>query len=350
MKHWKIIIVMIVSVLSLAWLAWGYPSTQLTVPPGDIKFAHANHTDLECLTCHAGAETSVSPQDKLYPAMEVCGDCHDIEEVDGCGTCHRSIDDPQALPNPDRPIEFNHKKHFEQKIKCTHCHDGIAESRESSTTYMPTMPLCMTCHDGIKADNSCALCHGQRITLLDIHPQDWRHQHGDRATSDPEFCGGCHRSERFCAECHREDNLEGNIHDLNYEYTHGLDAGSKEKDCARCHDRKLFCNACHERQNRIPLEHSTLNWLSEHGLAARNDIENCASCHDSSDPTCARGGCHRDIDGIRGTDPRIHTGNMAFLQSKGLWHGDDGYFCFQCHTSTRATGGGFCSYCHESGD
>ncbi|MEW5922498.1 MAG: cytochrome c3 family protein [Candidatus Zixiibacteriota bacterium] len=347
MKHWKITIVSAALMLSFAWLAWGYAPAKLTVPPSDIKFAHANHTDLECVDCHIAAKTSTSAGDKLFPSMETCGDCHDIEDVDNCGTCHHNTDDPQASPNPERPIEFSHKKHFEQKVKCARCHDDIADSKESSVTHMPNMPLCMKCHDGNRADNDCAVCHGQKITLLDIHPQDWRHQHAEKAAGSQEYCAGCHSNESFCIDCHRGDNLRGNIHDLNYEYTHGLDAGGKEKDCARCHDRKEFCNACHERQNRIPLEHSTLNWLADHGQAARRDVENCASCHDSSDPTCARGGCHRDADGIKGTDPRIHQIGMAFLQSKGPWHGDDNYFCFQCHTSTRNTSGGFCTYCHE---
>jgi len=330
----------------IAWLAWGYPPAKLTVPESDIIFSHSNHGDLECLDCHSGGGTATLSQERLLPEMDICGDCHDIEDVDECETCHRNTDDPSASPNPERPIEFNHQTHFELKVKCGHCHDGVAVSEGPDQAHMPVMSLCMNCHDGMTADSDCDLCHGGKISLLDIHPPDWRHQHGEQASGDSKYCTGCHKQETACLECHRGDNLTGNIHDLNYIYTHGLDVAGNENDCARCHDRKLFCNGCHEGENRIPLLHSTLNWMSNHAEAARNDIENCASCHDSGDPTCARGGCHRDLDGIRGTDARIHPGNTTFLDSKGPWHNDDGYFCYQCHTNTRTGGVGFCGYCH----
>ena len=205
MKH-RISIPLIAIVLLIAWMARAYPPAKLTVPESDIIFAHNNHTDLECLDCHQDATSSTSSGDRLFPEMDVCGDCHDIEEVDDCGICHRNTDDPAASPDPDRPIKFNHKKHFELNLDCDHCHRGVAESEKSSPTHMPVMSLCMDCHDGEKAENDCDLCHAGKIVLLDIHPPDWRHSHGEQASGEPENCTGCHQEQTACLECHPNEH------------------------------------------------------------------------------------------------------------------------------------------------
>lgn len=329
-------------------LAGARPSTrpQMLSPEGDIIFAHANHTDVECADCHGGIERSNSVGDRNFPSMKVCGDCHDVEAEDDCGVCHRNPDDPQPIPHPQPDVVFAHVNHLGRKAVCTDCHGDVAASTEAAQSYLPDMRRCFECHDGVKAGDGCALCHADKLALSDIHPAEWRHQHGDQAAMDRDWCAQCHRQEAYCLDCHRGDNLTGNIHDLNYLYTHGLDAKNKTIECGRCHDNRSFCNACHERENRIPLLHSTISWLTEHGHAARRDPENCAACHDSGDPTCARSGCHRDADGLKGTDPRFHEPGAGALQMKGPWHTDGGYFCFRCHTNTHREGQGFCGYCH----
>lgn len=335
------------------WLLAGDTPAKSAAPASDIIFPHDPHVadqGLACQTCHAAADSSHSAADKLYPTMDVCGDCHDIEDAKGCGQCHRNPDDPSASPNPERSILFNHQVHVKKGTDCARCHDGVGQSTQPGPDDMPTMNVCLDCHDRTVADKACKVCHGDRITLSDIHPIGWRHAHAERAATDNTWCRGCHRQERFCLDCHRGDNTLGNIHELNYAFTHGLDAGSKEIDCARCHDRKTFCVGCHEGENRMPLLHSTAGWLANHGRAAQDDVENCASCHEADSPTCARAGCHRDSDGVRGTDPRIHGSTAAILESHGPWHNDDGYYCYQCHTSTHQAGVGFCGYCHDSGD
>jgi len=342
----KVITVVFV-LIGFSWLAWAYPAAKLGVLPGDIVFSHQVHAEQDCTDCHDEIEQSESASDRNFPTMDPCGACHDVEDDQECGMCHRNIEEPGDVPHPDRPVLFNHKGHLERSASCDICHDTIVQSTQPSDVFMPKMIVCLDCHDGANADDDCGLCHGNRLTLLDIHPMEWKHQHDERAVHDRSWCNQCHRQEAFCMDCHRGDNLTGNIHELNYVYTHGLDANSKELDCSRCHDRKQFCNDCHQSENRISMLHSTLGWLAEHGRTARNDIENCAACHDTDDPTCGRGGCHRDADGIRGTDPRIHPGGISRFDDKGPWHGDNGYFCYQCHVNTSVSGTGFCGYCHN---
>ncbi len=324
-------------------------------PVSDLLFSHPQHVsdqEIECIVCHEAILSSTVAEDRNLPSMDVCGNCHDIEDDNNCGQCHRDPEDPSPAVETKLSTQFNHKRHIDLKIDCLTCHyfSNELNNKFRGKPNIPGKSLCMNCHDDLRAARDCYLCHADRISLVDIHPIGWRHQHAEQATLRPDWCHTCHQQETYCIECHRGDNQTGNIHDLNYRFTHGLDAGGKETDCARCHDRKEFCNECHENENRMPLAHSTLNWRIDHGRAARTDIENCASCHDVDDPTCARAGCHRDADGLRGTDPRIHSTSTGRFDSHGPWHSDNGYFCFACHTSTERAGVGFCGYCHGDGD
>lgn len=314
----------------------------------DIIFSHNNHSDLDCVDCHADIEQSTLAQDRNLPSMDVCSDCHDVDDEDECGTCHRNTDDPQSSPHPLREIVFGHASHVERGTECSDCHGAVATSTATSPEDMPTMSRCFECHDGNEVGDECATCHAERITLVDIHPLNWRHQHGAKVALDRGWCTQCHREESYCLDCHRGDNLTGNIHDLNYLYTHGLDANIKRFDCTRCHDNQTFCVACHEHEYRIPYLHSSISWLTAHGQAARRDPENCAACHDTADPTCARSGCHGDFDGVLGTDSRFHASSMPLFSAKGPWHDDDGYYCYSCHMNTHQAGLGFCGYCHGS--
>jgi len=148
----------------------------------DIKFDHQNHADLECPDCHGIASESVLSEDKLYPEMDVCADCHNIDDDENCGICHRNTDEPEASPNPKREISFSHKKHHELEVDCTVCH------RMSGTINIPGKLVCMNCHDSHMASDDCSLCHGTNYSLIDIHPLNWRRQHGDPALAEIEFC------------------------------------------------------------------------------------------------------------------------------------------------------------------
>jgi predicted CXXCH cytochrome family protein len=341
-----------VVIVALASVMTATTPQQSAVSP--LIFSHSLHVDdqeIECAACHSDVSASTTVDNLNLPSMDACADCHDVEDDEMCGQCHRDPEDPLPALRTGLSTPFNHQQHLELKVGCETCHDmSVGGDDGSLSQSMPGKSLCMGCHDGLRAHDECQLCHDTGTNLLDIHPMGWRHQHAEEATRKPQWCQTCHQQENYCVDCHRGDNPDGNIHDLNYEYTHGLDAGIKESDCARCHDRRTFCNACHESENRMPLEHSTLGWRTDHGRAARSDVENCASCHEVDDLTCARAGCHGDADGIRGTDPRIHSSGSSRLDSHGPWHDDMGHFCYTCHTNSDRAGVGFCGYCHGSED
>ncbi|MBI4720425.1 MAG: cytochrome c3 family protein [Chitinivibrionia bacterium] len=164
-------------VLTGVLLAERFPAAGLTAPESGIVFAHANHADLACTDCHEAILESGAAEDRNFPAMDACGSCHEVEATDKCALCHKNPDEPQASPHPERTIFFSHKNHLARGAECAGCHGGIASSTASRPEYMPTMRACFTCHDGAATSNACALCHGERLALTDIHPGDWRHRH-----------------------------------------------------------------------------------------------------------------------------------------------------------------------------
>lgn len=316
---------------------------------GNTKFSHRLHVvenEIECAECHSSIPESETSQDSNYPSKQNCESCHEgVKELSQYGILG-TLRPPSKHPAPlYQKVKFNHRRHLDQGLACLTCHATVKTGTDSVASYRPTMATCMNCHSDNERIDKCSVCHVNEVALSDIHPGDWRHLHGSRALSEKNWCSSCHKSESSCVECHRGDNVIHTSHPPNFRYTHGLDAKSKQMDCMQCHDTRSFCQSCHEENNRIPLSHSTVAWRTEHGRIARSDAENCASCHDVADPTCGRSGCHSDRDGVRGTNPPIHsTGGM--LSSKGDWHSDDKYFCFSCHSNSRQSGIGFCGYCH----
>lgn len=326
--------------------------TAITLPPGK-RFSHSLHVveaELDCAKCHAAIDTSTSKNFSGFLTKELCAQCH--PGADDPSTYGIVWGMPGYAPEklkPEQQIEYSHKIHLDHKIRCSSCHANLDKEWDAGLSGRIPMATCMDCHTGKQADDKCVVCHANRITLADIHPGDWRHEHGDPATTKREWCASCHKQEATCLDCHRGDNLTQNTHPLNYQFTHGLEAKGKIADCQRCHENQEFCNKCHQQNGAEPIDHLTATWKTiDHAQAAKSDIESCASCHDvatGTDMTCARSGCHNDFDGVRGTDPKIH-GLSGMLTSRGPWHEDDAYYCYQCHTNTHQAGVGFCGYCH----
>ncbi len=365
--------------------SWQDPVEQWAV----IKFSHKLHLEdvgAECSTCHPAADTSQTAQDFLLPLMDQCAECHDVEDDEECTMCH--IDEEQLEPyaEPTRIVSFNHKNHLERGLTCTNCHEGLEEAEAPSTSHLPTMLSCLTCHNDTKAPNACTNCHPQ---IENLKPQshrevDWFKQHKRevRSTEPASQCAACH-SENDCQTCHAAVGLQTtkgaflrplsenrlspatkngvvkqNVHELNYRFIHAIDFRSRRLDCFSCHDQKQFCADCHQKNQEagfrspIPLSHRSPDFTrigagsggGLHAELAEKDIETCAACHDvtGADPVCIT--CHVDRTPGKGNDPKTHPPN--FRRDEGDWHSNAASLCFQCHTNTRTAGLGFCGYCH----
>jgi hypothetical protein len=314
-----------------------------------IIFDHVAHTELgvECDQCHASAAESESGTTNDLPTMDVCADCHDVEDETQCGMCHMDADAPVPSPRIALIPEFSHEWHLQEVEDCLVCHPGIIDTGVST---MPGHDQCFSCHDGAVADNSCLVCHEGGAEKPADHGLAYTHTHRYNTVIDPDRCESCHASSDFCSECHLGENVLPQTHERDFLFTHPMDLQSRMYECTACHNIESFCAECHMDLGVVPPEHGCAEWVTGrniHGLRARQNIEACASCHQEGDPGwCST--CHSDIDGIRGTDTDIHPAGFGAVSGYGPWMDDPGYYCFDCHVDTRdQPAAGFCVYCHD---
>ena len=335
-------------------------STLLTagVSGGTLSFPHAKHIEAgaECSTCHAAAE-SKNLKTSLLPKLDACVQCHDQAELAKMGFT-------QAPTRQTGFRKFSHKDHLAQNLTCETCHGALTHPDWAAQGKgVLGHPLCMTCHDGIKASNDCKSCHTSLregrlhgmerdpsiMKPMDHHP-GFLQDHQFTARMDGSKCRDCHRQEDFCSSCHEGDNTVFLTHERNWLFTHPLAARKNLNDCAACHEIGTFCTDCHAAQGVRPGDHAAAGWVEVvHPQEARKDITVCASCHDSENSfVCAR--CHRDTGG-QGDQPTLNIHPPGFKESAGhgYWHEDPNASCFQCHNGgPRVAGVGFCGYCHGS--
>ncbi|HKS82803.1 MAG TPA: cytochrome c3 family protein [Candidatus Acidoferrales bacterium] len=53
-------------------------------------------------------------------------------------------------PTPVQPIAFNHRVHVEHDLQCSSCHAGVTQGPDAG---IPSVALCMACHQVIAADH-----------------------------------------------------------------------------------------------------------------------------------------------------------------------------------------------------
>jgi hypothetical protein len=360
-----------------------------------LKFSHGKHAEagIECASCHTPEKLTKNASEKMLPTHTECQSCHEKEVNETCGFCHTDENNPAALPNPVREVNFDHQMHVnDQKVECVTCHAGMDKTDYAEAQNLPAMATCNTCHNNVKATNQCEACHTNLVSLRPASHMaaNFKREHA-RVMNGRTFdanCQSCH-TEASCMECHDGTNLTKlspfektgmmsprkfgndrpaamsaqNVHDLNYKFTHGMDAKGRASDCQTCHKQQTFCADCHMTGSAalggaMPTSHEKAGFTTfgvgsgggEHAKLAKRDIQRCAACHDveGSDPSCIT--CHVDGDGVKGTNPRTHA--AGFMKDvKGEWHDDIASNCYVCHTDPNArpsgkAGRNFCGYCH----
>jgi hypothetical protein len=270
-------------------------------PRAALRFNHRFHLEevgAGCADCHQAVK-SKKVEDKLYPAMDICASCHDVEDKAECSTCHADPSNVQPLSgsHPDYQV-FEHRRHLEEGLNCRDCHAEIEQSEQwtPDTPYLPPMSACLDCHRSRGQTTDCAACHyGKHPQPGDLNFDEWRRRHGLEAAFDPEkyqqyFEMG------YCEDCHQGLNLTGEVHDPGWLFVHGDDVMSGG-ECFVCHEDRQECVSCHRTMLPVPHTLGDPSFANqEDGGSHKNEaeayFEACLSCHDqgSVDPTCAR--CH----------------------------------------------------------
>jgi hypothetical protein len=390
MRRQLFVIVCGLVLVGLVW--WVFPQEKKLARKDIVKFSHEFHIDTigaGCTDCHTTVEESQSAADNLLPTMDTCGGCHDVEDDQSCTQCHYEDEETWvAFENPPRDLLFSHQLHVEKlEQNCQACHRGVEKVEYASKANLPVMTDCTQCHDDRQAPLECTNCHVSTLNLRPVsHSPDFLVTHKRTARIDRIECATCH-VETDCQQCHESDVLTGvpagggkrldvtfrpsrsgtrslaiqRVHELNFRFTHPLKASGRVQECSVCHEQRTFCTDCHASEGvdvaGKPLWHGGPDWGAiagavgtgggRHAELARRDIERCTSCHDveGQDPTCML--CHRDDDGVKGTDPKTHSSDFSRrFGEEAAFHDDEGAVCFACHTDTKQAGVGFCGYCH----
>lgn len=254
-----------------------------------IKFPHELHVmdeEIECVTCHEGVSQSTSLSERLVPSMDICSDCHEVDDDDNCEMCHANTDDPLTYSDfqPTSGLTYSHAFHLKRFSDCFNCHNDI------KTDDGQSRPVAWK-----KSD--CSICH--LANRPKSHTPDWIPIHGMELMGIADTpCSMCHQ-ESYCDRCHARQQIEPRVHTSDYLIGHGLDSRAGIIDCGTCHDLVSDCATCHKQHQAMPLDHSLPTWVGlfldeggEHSRAAEDAPMTCKACHISNnEPACVR--CHK---------------------------------------------------------
>ncbi|MCP4873694.1 MAG: hypothetical protein GY898_33830 [Proteobacteria bacterium] len=351
-----------------------------------ITFNHERHLTqgLQCVTCHADAVTSESPQDLLTPNHEVCSLCHLVQAPNAaelfpkaaCTTCHAGLTEgtpehmsptgqpletapqPARIQIPTARITFSHKTHVDEGVPCLQCHVGVDTADLATRNHLPTMTTCLGCHDGGEAPSECTTCHlqgdgGRILTPLNkeewlkpsgrFRPDDhsdprWLKIHRSAARTDEASCSACHDT-GFCLDCHDGLDKRVDLHPADWKMTHGLEAQRRTLDCMACHEPESDCQICHTEAELVPgefpsdsLRFHPEGWggtpgeipgAEHHSFQARRSLETCDACHGGAgEALCLE--CHAGL---------VNPHPESWGEDVGGWrYGQgEGTVCLRCH-------------------
>lgn len=177
----------------------------------------------------------------------------------------------QQYYSPVQPIEFSHKIHAGQnKIDCQYCHTTAEESKHAG---IPSVQLCMNCHNVVKSGAQTgtaeiakiykAIENNKPIEWIKVHnvPDHVYFNHAQHVNVGKLACQECHGKVEemdrivqestlgmgWCIECHRTREVQFLENDFYKNYTElheELNAGKRSKvtveniggdDCQKCH-------------------------------------------------------------------------------------------------------------------
>ena len=348
--------VVLLILLPVATIGIGITSTRWFCAQGCHKvqddliaaYEHGTHSEISCLACHepvnADPVTFMLLKTKaLKELYETVTDTFHFplnpgsalalnEEEMGatqCTQCHSA----NRVVTPSRGILIDHKKHADEDVWCTVCHNRVAHPETAIDLELKApdgkanvkhpaftkMTACFRCHDleGKKdAPGACSTCHTADYPLkppshneagffpkghAELAREDLKAvEEGEKEAEElvkegvekrlaepVSYCGTCHIKSQFCTGCHGVDVP----HPKNWLKTHGPIGKRSPRVCANCHAKSqatavgtIFCNSCHHKMGD-----PTKPWISQHFKIVRDQgPSECFKCH--SPTFCAH--CH----------------------------------------------------------
>lgn len=138
-------------------------------------------------------------------------------------------------PEPVQPIAFTHKVHLAKGLQCTDCHTSVGKGPVAG---IPSVKLCMTCHEVIATDRpeikkmAGYLARGEEIP--------WQRVYDFSPTAHVKFYHASHiRAGVNCAICHgdmTQQTVASRAVNLTMGYCIGCHKLKKASvDCLTCH-------------------------------------------------------------------------------------------------------------------
>lgn len=265
--------------------------------------------DARCQKCHTSKREVTPGGDLIIPHTEhinnpdvQCVDCH-RDAVHGGDNGAQKVSELDDVVAPEE---------FKSQLK-----DNLQRK-----DFLPSMGLCLKCHDGKTAPSSCEACHKEITTPENHSKKEWNSGgHGIAARQDVAECIKCHAlltgsdqqpdvqnlslykvvdNNQFCRTCHVNRPPS---HADDWEFLHRVTAEKDSDGCLACHMKEnpeqldeiaVSCNTCHEN------DHGN-NWLRKHpSIVRENGTGDCYTCHGPNN--CANCHTNRAMKLLQGLD------------------------------------------------
>lgn len=226
----------------------------------EIRFAHTNHKQA-CTVCHAGIDKDTGLVPSRPQRMDSCMSCHQREAPtkNDCATCHTRIDRDVAPPSHAMGWTQRHGMCARAgagsatandcamchgKDSCSSCHstqapgdhNGVWRFRAHGLAASLDRTRCATCH----ASDYCVRCHSESSPRSHIAGWDApRNRH----------CMGCHeplRENNSCVVCHSSTPGHGSAAPKPSWHTAAMNCRSCHAQSMKHFDNGDNCNACHK--------------------------------------------------------------------------------------------------------
>lgn len=136
---------------------------------------------------------------------------------------------------PIQPLAFTHKKHAENQITCTACHNGVNQSAEAN---IPNIKVCMRCHTLFAKDRP----EIKKLTAIFDSGLDlrWQRVYGFTPSAHVKFNHAPHVNAGVdCSSCHGDvKNMTVAVRAVNLNMGFCLSchrAKQAPTDCVTCH-------------------------------------------------------------------------------------------------------------------
>jgi hypothetical protein len=376
-----------------------------------LRFNHKVHTlqGAACKSCHPGAISSASVQDKLVPAGTQCDACHSTDHgnlaavkpgddtMGQCAFCHvgyqaKDGNRVATLEMPRANMVFNHAKHAAKNIGCAQCHGAVQDLELATRDQLPRMKGCFDCHQQPDsaargtARSACETCHVRELQGSNPPTSIASGVGLNPGPNDIAATGGRIKTLFATGELLPPRWLHDAGHTPDFIERHKMVAAADSQFCANCH-KESFCTDCHDGRVRPRSIHPN-DYISMHPIEARQATQKCQSCH-REQTFCV--GCHLRL-GIAQDSPSGVRESGRFHPAKEIWStaprkpGSHSFeaerninACVSCHTErdcvachgAQGVGGGFnphrgsfigscgsqlrrnprpCYVCHQPGD